>query len=186
MRKLLQSCSILGMEFMLSEVLRLHPDYECSDTLKKSLDSALDERILVDGSSNEKSTNGNYGDMQSAQFASLMYNRSFLFSQSMWRKIVLRTMLKDRKMDLHRDIAEAMEADGVSEISDTRTLLKLFDHWKACCEFLKAAPLALAIGARLEEWESSQQSLDLYCDALKMWRTDTKVNASLETLGACE
>lgn len=48
----------------------------------------------------------------------------------------------------------------------------------------KAAPLALAIGARLEEFESSQQSLDLYCDVLKMWRTDTKVNASLETLGA--
>ena len=48
----------------------------------------------------------------------------------------------------------------------------------------KAAPLALAIGARLDEFESSQQSLDLYCDVLKMWRTDTKVNASLETLGA--
>lgn len=48
----------------------------------------------------------------------------------------------------------------------------------------KVAPLALAIGARLEEFESSQQSLDLYCDVLKMWRTDTKVNASLETLGA--
>ena len=44
--------------------------------------------------------------------------------------------------------------------------------------------MALAIGARLEEFESSQQSLDLYCDVLKMWRTDTKVNASLETLGA--
>lgn len=42
----------------------------------------------------------------------------------------------------------------------------------------------MAIGARLEDFDSPQQSLDLYCELLKMWRTDTKVNASLETLGA--
>ena len=63
----------------------------------------------------------------------------------------------------------------------------LFLSWNQYKYYLgtgNAAPLALAIGARLEEFESSQQSLDLYCDVLKMWRTDTKINASLETLGA--
>ena len=80
------------------------------------------------------------------------------------------TMLKERKIELHRHIAEALEKDQVTilERSDIARLLTLFDHWKSCGDFRKAAPLALAVGTRLNEWELSAQSLDLYQDALEM------------------
>ena len=82
--------------------------------------------------------------------------------------------LKEKRRQIHQVVAETMEADGffTVESSDTTTLLKLFDHWKACGQFLKAAPLALAIGSRLEEWDSHLQSLALYQNALSMWRGD--------------
>jgi hypothetical protein len=80
------------------------------------------------------------------------------------------TMLKERKIELHRHIAEALEKDQdtILERSDIARLLTLFDHWKSCGDFRKAAPLALAVGTRLNEWDLSAQSLDLYQDALEM------------------
>ena len=88
----------------------------------------------------------------------------------MWRSNVLTTMLKARKMELHRAIAEALEQDqsAILERSDIARLLTLFDHWKSCGDFRKAAPLALAVGTRLNEWDLSTQSLELYKDALEM------------------
>ena len=88
----------------------------------------------------------------------------------MWRSNLLTTMLKERKMELHRTIAEALEQDqnAILERSDIARLLTLFDHWKACGDFRKAAPLALAVGSRLNEWDLSLQSLELYKDALEM------------------
>ena len=97
-------------------------------------------------------------------------DRFFQFSHAMWRQNVLTTMLKERKIELHRLIAEAMEKDEVLvlEQSDISRLLTLFDHWKSCGDFCKTAPLALAVGARLEEWDLCAQSLELYEDALEM------------------
>lgn len=97
-------------------------------------------------------------------------DRHFEFSHDMWRTTVLATMLKGRKTELHRLIAAAMEKDQVKILkrSDLARLLTLFEHWKACGEFLKAAPLAMTVGTRLNEWDLLHQSIDLYRDALGM------------------
>ena len=83
---------------------------------------------------------------------------------------MLDKMLKEQKINLHRTIAETMESEQVQnkENNDIGRLLTLFDHWKSCGNFGKAAPLALAVGLRLEDWDLSPQSLDLYRDALEM------------------
>lgn len=97
-------------------------------------------------------------------------DRFFQFSHAMWRNNVLRTMLNERKIELHRLIAESIEKNQVAilEDSDISRLLTLFDHWKSCGDFSKSAPLALTVGARLEEWDLCAQSLELYEDALEM------------------
>jgi hypothetical protein len=52
--------------------------------------------------------------------------------------------------------------------NDIARLLTLFDHWKCCSSFLKAAPLALTVGSRLNEWDLQAQSTDLYQDTLEI------------------
>jgi tetratricopeptide (TPR) repeat protein len=73
-------------------------------------------------------------------------------------------------MELHRLIAQSMENDTMlsHEQSDISRLLTLFEHWKSCGDFQKAAPLALNVGARLEEWDLMAQSLEIYEDALEL------------------
>lgn len=187
-RKVLQTCAVLGLSFALSDVQKVHPEMEEYD-IENALECAMDEMILVEqveddddaeddnssaksGSSRESAedyeSNKVRGD--SEHHGSPGGERFFQFSHAMWRKNVLATMLKERKMELHRLIAEAMEKDEVLilEQSDISRLLTLFDHWKSCGEFCKVAPLALAVGSRLEEWDLAAQSLELYEDALEM------------------
>lgn len=182
-RKVLQTCAVLGLSFAMSDVIKVHPELEESD-LEHALDCATDEMILLEqieheeeednaslksGSSGESADNFDRTDHTSGANLKL-HDRFFQFSHAMWRKNVLTTMLKERKIELHRSIAEAMEKDQVMilEQSDISRLLTLFDHWKSCGDFSKSAPLALAVGSRLEEWDLSAQSLELYEDALEM------------------
>lgn len=83
---------------------------------------------------------------------------------------MLTTMLKERKVELHRLIAESMEKNQILNVeeSDISRLLTLFEHWKSCGDFAKSAPLAILVGSRLEDWDLSAQSLELYEDALQM------------------
>lgn len=191
-RKILQTCAVLGLSFALSDVLQVHPEIKAFD-VENSLESAVDEMILIEqieDDEDEESLTGSGGgslDLKSGTFHSVgtsthsgatastpgtkyVNDRYFQFSHAMWRKNVLATMLKERKVELHRLIAQSMEKEQVMifEESDISRLLTLFDHWKACGDFCKSAPLALAVGARLEEWELSAQSLELYEDALDM------------------
>jgi BMFP domain-containing protein YqiC len=185
-RKVLQTCAVLGLSFALSDVTKVHPEMEEFD-IENALECAMDEMILVEQveddddveddnmSARSGSTRESSEDLESHQKGldartSSGGERFFQFSHAMWRKNVLATMLKERKMELHRLIAEAMEKDEVLilEQSDISRLLTLFDHWKSCGEFCKVAPLALAVGARLEEWDLAAQSLELYEDALEM------------------
>jgi tetratricopeptide (TPR) repeat protein len=184
-RKVLQSCAVLGLSFVLSDVLRVHP--EMSDQhIEGALDTAVDEMILLEQVEEEEESslaavsptgaaNISRGEADSsvgiyARSSENAGERFFQFSHAMWRNNVLATMLKERKIELHRSIAESMERDqGLSlEKSDISRLLTLFDHWKSCGDFCKSAPLALAVGSRLEEWDLSAQSLELYEDALEM------------------
>ena len=191
-RKVLQTCAVLGLSFSLSDVIRVHPEMEEMD-IESAIETSIDEMILVEHAEEEEdtmslksgSTGGAGSHDDSFTFANAaghshsgrstdagkgLTDRSFQFSHTMWRQSVLTTMLKERKIELHRLIAEAMEKDQVLilEQSDISRLLTLFDHWKSCGDFCKTAPLALAVGSRLEEWDLCAQSLELYEDALEM------------------
>lgn len=189
-RKVLQTCAVLGLSFSLSDVVQVHPELEEIE-IEHALDNAVEEIILVERFEDEEDSvserSGSTGcDSDSRSDADMRRNRDstapsdydfdevddrfFEFSHAMWRQKVLTTMLKERKVELHRLIAESMEKDQVLilEQCDISRLLTLFDHWKACGDFCKAAPLALAVGSRLEEWDLAMQSLDLYRDALEM------------------
>jgi hypothetical protein len=189
-RKVLQTCAVLGLSFSLSDVVRVHPELEEIE-IEHALDNAVEEIILVERFEDEDESvslhSGSTGcdsdsrsgiaelerrDSKTSTGMDLdeIDDRFFEFSHAMWRQKVLTTMLKERKIELHRLIAEAMEKDQVHilEQCDISRLLTLFDHWKACGDFCKSAPLALAVGSRLEEWDLAMQSLDLYRDALEM------------------
>lgn len=182
-RKVLQTCAVLGLKFSLTDVIQVHPEISESD-IENALDTAVDEMILMEHMEDDEDTtslrSGSLDDddntfanqSRSSKTSDVkgLDDRFFHFSHAMWRNNVLTTMLKERKIELHRLIAEAMERDQVMvlEQSDISRILTLFDHWKACGDFCKAAPLALAVGARLEEWDLSAQSLELYEDALEL------------------
>lgn len=179
-RKVLQTCAVLGLSFTLSDVIQVHPEMDEAD-IEHAINTAVEEMILVEQVEDEDEVSlktSSTGTGESDGIGTIMdhsghrspSDRFFLFSHALWRKNVLVTMLKERKIELHRLIAEAMEKDQVLilEQSDISRLLTLFDHWKSCGDFIKSAPLALAVGARLEEWDLSAQSLELYEDALEM------------------
>lgn len=178
-RKVLQTCAVLGLSFDLSDVVRVHPEINEVD-IEDALDSAVDEMILIEQVEHEENDTTSLKSGSTGALDSETVERSgdriagieryFQFSHAMWRKNVLSTMLKERKTELHRLVAESLEKDQVLilEESDISRLLELFEHWKASGDFCKVAPLALAVGARLEEWDLSAQSLELYEDALQM------------------
>jgi hypothetical protein len=184
-RKVLHTCAVLGNSFSLSDLARVHPEIDVF-ALKDALRVALSEMILVEiieddeksAHSNSNSTAGSASKIGSSvaafsKISSEVYmngDRLYEFSHDMWRSTVLATMLTGRKTELHRRIAIAMEKDQVQilERSDLAGLLSLFEHWKACGDFLKAAPLAMTVGTRLNEWDLLHQSVDLFRDALDM------------------
>jgi hypothetical protein len=182
-RKVLHTCAVLGNSFSLSDLARVHPEIDVY-SLRDALSVALSEMILVEmivdddeKSAHSNSTGGSASKLGSSVAFSKISSevhtngeRYYEFSHDMWRSTVLATMLKGRKTELHRRIAVAMEKDQalILEQSNLAGLLTLFEHWKACGEFLKAAPLAMTVGTRLNEWDLLHQSVDLFRDALDM------------------
>ncbi|KAL3918405.1 MAG: hypothetical protein SGILL_004251, partial [Bacillariaceae sp.] len=189
-RKILHTCAVLGMSFSLSDVIRVHPEINLS-LVQEALDVALSEMILAElgGEDDERSTGSRSsaaGGSNSKLGSSVGYSktssrldlegeRNFEFSHEMWRTTVLATLLEARKVKLHRLIALAMEKEvtgDTPEQSDLSRLLTLFEHWKLCGDFSRAAPLALVVGERLNEWDLVHQCIDLCRDALDMsWRS---------------
>ena len=55
-RKVLQSCAILGMEFRLADVRKINSDYLYGDTLEMSIAAAIADRILIDSIIEDDST----------------------------------------------------------------------------------------------------------------------------------
>ncbi|KAL3914266.1 MAG: hypothetical protein SGILL_006170, partial [Bacillariaceae sp.] len=160
-RKVLQTCAVLGMSFSLSDVVRVHPDLSLL-LVEEALNVGLSEMILAELG---------VGYSRTSSRLDLEGERNFEFSHEMWRSTVLATLLEARKSKLHRLIALAMEKELVGEAlekSDLSRLLTLFEHWKLCGDFSRAAPLALMVGERLNEWDLVNQSIDLYRDALDM------------------
>jgi tetratricopeptide (TPR) repeat protein len=197
-RKVLQTCAVLGLTFSFADVVQVHPEMEEAD-IEYAMCSAVDEMVLVEQNDEDEertlisaASNGDFDDSISNFLAASRASTSgkthderfFQFSHAMWRKSVLTTMLKERKIEIHRLIAEAMETDKVLilEESDITRLLTLFDHWKSCGDFSKSAPLALVVGARLEEWDLSAQSLELYEDALSMAFDSVETHEDMEAI----
>jgi len=155
-RKVLQICAVLGLSFELRDVVRVASPEMNERDIESALNTAIDEMILLEQVEEEEEDVGSHsgsigayedsehggkhaGDVQQGE------QRYFQFSHAMWRQNVLSTMLKDRKIELHRLIAESMEndEDDIAQEIDISRLLTLFDHWKACGDFSKVAPLAL-------------------------------------------
>lgn len=186
-RQILQTCAVLGNSFAYSDVVRVHREMDEIE-IEESLEIATGEMILVeiiedddhdDGRSVFSASTG--GSSSKLAPPSIDYSattsgnitigdRYFEFSHDMWRSNVLKTMLKERRIELHRQIARAMEMDRGAMIKrgDIARLITLFDHWKSCGEFRKVAPLALAVGTRLNEWDLQAPSCDLYKDTLDL------------------
>eukprot|EP00980_Cylindrotheca_fusiformis_P021436 scaffold8301_cov184-Cylindrotheca_fusiformis.AAC.4 len=185
-RSILQTCAVLGNSFAFSDLVRVHRETDEAE-IEESLNTATSEMILVEiteeyeedgrsvfsnstgGSSSRKPPSIDYSGTTTTGFHTIG-DRYFEFSHDMWRSNVLKTMLKERKIELHRQIAQAMELDRGMMIrrNDIARLLTLYDHWKSCNSFVKAAPLALAVGTRLNEWDLQAQSTDLYQDTLEI------------------
>lgn len=152
-RKVLQICAVLGLSFELRDVVRVASPEMNERDIESALNTAIDEMILLeqveddnDGVLHTESVES-FVDSEPRRADSVQQEkqRYFQFSHAMWRQNVLATMLKDRKVELHRLIAESMENDeaDIVQESDISRLLILFDHWKACGDFSKVAPLAL-------------------------------------------
>lgn len=146
------------MEFSLADVKKVNADYLYGDTLERSIAAAMADRILIDSVTEDDSTIADSSSRfsgsgacsgsdaySSTDFSAPTGSRSssggrghfFRFATTMWHETVMRTMLSDRQVELHKNVALSMEAEGISETTDTKTLLKLFEHWKACTEFGK-------------------------------------------------
>jgi hypothetical protein len=184
-RKILHTCAVLGNSFSLFDLARVHPELDFH-SVEDALNVAVSEMILFElGEDDEKSafSSSSHGNSNSKPGSSIVEfsrtssrvdvegERNFEFSHDMWRTTVLTTLLEARKIELHRRIAIAMEKENdghALEHNDPSRLLALFEHWKSCGDFLKAAPLALTVGAKLHEWELANQSIELYRDALGM------------------
>lgn len=185
-RKILHTCAVLGQSFSLSDVVRVHHPGIKISFIEDSLNVAVSEMILLElgEEEDERSTcsvsshagskshfGASVGHSKTSSRLDIEGERSFEFSYDMWRKTVLATLLEARKMKLHRLIAIAMEREldaGALQRSDLSRLLTLFEHWKLCGEFLRAAPLALAISSRLNDWDLLDLSIDICKDALDM------------------
>ena len=149
------------MEFRLADVRKVNSDYLYGDTLERSIAAAIADSILIDSATEDDSTiadsssrfsgSGAYsgsGAHGTADFSASTGSKSssggdhfFRFATTMWHETVMRTMLSDRQVELHKNVALSMEAEGISDTTDTKTLLKLFEHWKACTEFGKFVAL---------------------------------------------
>jgi hypothetical protein len=155
-RKILQTCAVLGNSFALSDLVRVHPEIS---GIEQSLEIATLEMILgeivEDGDDNKSSFSNSTGGSRSKFGSSIEFtktssginvlgDRIFEFSHDMRRSNLLTTMLKERKIELHQLIAEAMEQDQnlVLQRSDIGRLLTLFDHWKSCGEFSQGGTIS--------------------------------------------
>ena len=98
--------------------------------------------------------------------------RTYRFTSATWRQSILNMMLQQHSQDIHRSIAQALEAESfgedLSNVEDNRCALALFAHWKAACVSRKAIPMAIEIGKRYENWGFSPQSIEVYESGLEM------------------
>lgn len=94
---------------------------------------------------------------------------TYSFCHDIWRSTILKLMLSSRKRDIHKTIAETLESQQNGNAKDYISRMKLFSHWRASGDFIKAAELALSIGNRFEVLGLNNHRIRLADEAMTMW-----------------
>ena len=190
-RNVLQTCALLGSEFTINDIVRVHPELDFSGAVA-AIDAAVKQSILLEeivvyeepemlgntATSNEQHAGEDSSSERSpGPIWQPFEEKSYRFRHHIWQNCIPKTMLKERRLELHRMMAKSIEEDHMFDVlqSDISTLLQLLEHWKSCGEFSRVAPLALVLGNRMEELGSMQQSLDVCHGALHMLKRETGV-----------
>ena len=182
--------AILGNSFVLSEIVAVMQrmsgedrkgDEMHTDTTIASLELAVHEGILYlqyGSGESDDADEGTFGESITSLASSSPMRQdvhpspnfaSYTFCHDTWRTTILNLMLDSRKRDMHRIIAETLEAQHGEELDNYLPRMKLFSHWKASGEPTKAANLALSIGNSFEELGLQEQGIKLYEDAIETW-----------------
>ncbi len=200
-RKILHLCAVLGMEFTLREVVASYHNLSPFDDSEKeiretnvfsSLKVAVDEGIIdqiVEGGITDKDEDEEEETADEfTESASLLVkdenalndrkekpidaNISYRFHHAMWQETILKLLLDSRKRILHQVIAETLEKE-TQETSGNNyySLIKLFGHWKASGNALKASSIALTVGKSFANIGLGTESVKILDDALDVWRS---------------
>ncbi len=178
-RKILNICAVWGSSFYLEDLVDVLQRMESAVDVQslridaiQSLSCAVSEKILMvayeggDLGLDRLERRAAKGQGNGATFQGIKYS----FYHNAWRSTLLRLMLDERKRDLHRSIAQTLEARSDEEEADNLALkLRIFSHWKAGGESSKAAPLAIEIGKSFDKVGLQSQSIRLYQEALGIW-----------------
>mmetsp|Transcript_39310 Transcript_39310/g.45880 ORF Transcript_39310/g.45880 Transcript_39310/m.45880 type:complete len:1642 (-) Transcript_39310:798-5723(-) len=164
---------------------------EFQRSILRTLEDAVNEKILVEvctgtlgGEGQNNASNGDSddgdGDRSEAvtTLSELDSERSYRFTHSTWRASILDALLDERKRDIHKTIAEAVEKDNDwREWDDPASLLNLLDHWKACNETERAGEVALVLIRCFDDLGLLQESLGLMEDMLNStWASPSSHN----------
>ncbi len=202
-RKTLHLCAVLGMEFTLLEVVAAHHNLVPLDDSEReiratnivaSLKIAVDEGIIDqifeggrldnDEEENDESVNEtaeaisigvtDQGVLCDHDHKPVDMNISYRFHHAMWQETILKLMLDSRKRLLHQVIAESLEMEA-KEMNGNNyySMIKLFGHWKASGNALKASSLALTIGKSFANIGLGKEAVKILDDALDVWRNNS-------------
>ena len=190
-RKTLHIAAVLGMTFVLSEILEISEHILCiSDddkeqhalTIRRSLKAALEEGILDE---NIRDDENDAGASSNASVVSNMLvdtrstkknddsllDYSYTFYHDTWRRVIKSLMLDSWIQDIHMHAAMAIETRVPdNDMRDYSTKVKLFQHWKGSANTIRAAKVALDIGKSFKLLGMNRHSIGVYEDAIDIWK----------------
>ena len=190
-RKTLHIAAVLGMTFVLSEILEISEHILCiSDddkeqhalTIRRSLKAALEEGILDE---NIRDDENDAGASSNASVVSNMLvdtrstkknddsllDYSYTFYHDTWRRVIKSLMLDSWIQDIHMHAAMAIEIRVPdNDMRDYITKVKLFQHWKGSANTIRAAKVALDIGKSFKLLGMNRHSIGVYEDAIDIWK----------------
>jgi hypothetical protein len=169
----LNIAAVIGQSFSMEDMIAVQmrfSDATAEATIRKATVITV-ENVVKEGIF-ESTTDEGEGEGGESNLST-----TYSFHHAVWRTAILNLMLEGRKRDLHRSIAESLEAQNVA-VHNYMYQTKMFSHWKASSDFPKSAELALSVGKHFEERLGlPAQSLRLYNEALDMFRERSDAGA---------
>ncbi len=189
-RKVLHFASVLGASFEFRDIVEIAGNILCnppqemdrlSNDINVALKVAVDEGILEVMLYEGDTSDGEEGkieamiikvdDSEIDHDTTVTKRGVYLFSHVTWRRLILSLLLDSWKRDIHKYAAVAIEAQSSgNELRDYRTDMKLFHHLKESENTTKAAQIALNIGQNFKMLGLNKESIQIYDDALDMWK----------------